>query len=120
MYTKAFSLLLIVGIFVMGCSGEVKPPACDVFVSGNRINVVINLPAEGMDYQNWHDLSSPGISATPSKVTIDAGGSSVEYQKTGNTYDISYTVIYEDGEIKDYNISIKGNVYGEVEHMCQK
>ena len=83
MHTKVFALFVIAGIFVVGCSGEVKPPSCDVFVSGNRINVVINLPAEGIDYQNWHDLSSPGISGTPSKVTIDAGGSSVEYSKTG-------------------------------------
>ncbi|MFQ5943240.1 MAG: hypothetical protein ACE5JF_06780 [Anaerolineales bacterium] len=83
-------------------------------------SVVISLPAEGMDYHGTHDLTPSGFSGTPSEVTIDAGGSAVEYFQTGNTYNIAYTVTYKDGDIASYDISIKGSVYGDVEHTCTK
>jgi hypothetical protein len=44
----------------------------------------------------------------------------MKYSKTGNSYNIAYTVTYENGEITKYRISIKGNVYGDVEHTCAK
>jgi hypothetical protein len=114
------ALALAAAIFVTGCSKEVKPPTCEVYVEGGRINVAIDLPAEEMEYRNTHELTPPGFSGTPSKVTINSGGSSVEFPQTGNSYNIEYTVTYEDGEIADYHISIKGNVYGDVEHTCTK
>ena len=120
MKIKTFILLAIVGLLIVGCSGRTKPPKCDVHVSSNKINVVISLPAEGIDYHDTHDLTPSGVTGTPSKVTIESGGSSVEYPQTGNTYDIAYTVTYENGEIASYHISIKGSVYGEVEHTCTK
>ncbi|HLC34366.1 MAG TPA: hypothetical protein VJJ70_05145 [Anaerolineales bacterium] len=113
-------LFAAVGVLLAGCSGEVEPPTCDVYVSGNRINVVVTLPAEGMDYHDTHDLTPSGFSGTPSEVTIDSDGSSVEYSQTGNTYVISYTVTYRDGDIAGYDISIRGSVYGDVEHTCTK
>jgi hypothetical protein len=113
-------LLIAAGNFITGCANEVKPPTCDVYVESGRINVVIDLPSEEMEYRSTHDLSMPGFSGLPRKATIEAGGSSVEYSKTGNSYEISYTVTYEDGEITDYKISIKGNVYGDDEHTCTK
>ena len=117
--------LLLVALFCLlaaGCAGasEVKPPTCDVYVQGNQVMVVINLPAEGLDYTSRHDLTPPGFTGTPSKMTIDGGGSSVNYSKTGNNYEINYNVVYERGEIASYDIFIKGDVYGEVEHTCHK
>ena len=120
MRIKFLILIVLVGYLIVSCSGEVKPPTCDVYVSGNKINVVIDLPAEGMEYRDVHDLAPSGFSGTPSKVTIDSGGSSVEYPQTGNSYNIAYKVTYEDGEIASYHITIKGNVYGDVEHTCTK
>lgn len=114
-------LLFLVSIVLITCqSGEAKPPTCDVYVESGRIYVVIDLPAEEMEYRDTHDLTTPGVSGTPSKVTIESGGSSIEYSKTGNSYNIAYTVTYERGEITNYHISIKGNVYGDVEHTCTK
>jgi hypothetical protein len=113
-------LVVAVGMITASCSGQVKPPTCDVYVSSGRINVVIDLPAEEMEYRSTHDLAVPGFSGTPRKVAIDVGGSAMEYSQTGNSYTIAYTVTYEDGEITDYHISIKGNVYGDVEHTCTK
>ena len=113
--------LFLLSVILISCSsGEVKPPTCDVYVESNKINVVIDLPAEEMEYHDTHNLTAPGVSGTPSKVTIDSGGSSMEYSKTGNSYNIAYTVTYENGEITNYHISIKGNVYGDVEHTCTK
>ena len=120
MKIKILILLSIVGMLFIGCSGGAKPPTCDVYVSSNQINVVINLPAEEMDYHDRHDLTPSGLSGTPSEVTIESGGSSVEYSQTGNTYIIAYTVTYEDGDITSYHISIIGSVYGDVEHTCTK
>lgn len=113
-------LLIAAGNFITGCAKEVKPPTCDVYVESGKINIVIDLPAEEMEYRSVNDLTVPGFSGLPSKVTIDSGGSSVEYSQTGNSYTIAYKVTYEDGEITDYHISIKGNVYGDVEHTCTK
>ncbi|MCL4274124.1 MAG: hypothetical protein KJZ77_09665 [Anaerolineales bacterium] len=113
-------LVVIIAITTASCSGEVKPPTCDVYVSGGSINVVIDLPAEETKYRNMHELTPSGLSGIPNKVTINAGGSSVEFPQTGNSYNINYTVTYEDGDITDYHISIKGNVYGDVEHTCTK
>lgn len=113
--------LLLLSVVLVACSsGQVEPPSCDVYVEGESINVVIDLPAEETDYIDTHDLTAPGVSGTPSKVTIDSGGSSIEYSNTGNSYNIAYTVTYENGEITDYHISITGNVYGDVEHTCTK
>ena len=53
-------------------------------------------------------------------MTIEGGGSSVNFSKTGNSYEINYTVVYEMGAIASYDISIKGDVYGDVEHTCSK
>lgn len=117
---KVLGLTIIV-LLLAGCKGgSIKPPACDVYVDGNRIIVEINLPAEGTTYIDRHDLTPSGFSGTPSEITIESGGSSVDYSKTGNTYNIAYTVNYKDGGIKSYHISIKGNVYGDVEHTCAK
>ena len=117
---KAFGLTIIV-LLLVGCKGaSVKPPTCDVYVNGNRIIVEINLPAEKTDYIDRHDLTPPGLKGTPSEITIESGGSSVDYSQTGNTYTIAYTVNYKDGDITGYHISIKGNVYGDVEHTCTK
>jgi hypothetical protein len=91
-----------------------------VYVESGKINIIIDLPAEEMEYRSVNDLTVPGFSGLPSKVTIDSGGSLVEYSQTGNSYTIAYKVTYEDGEITDYHISIKGNVYGDVEHTCTK
>ncbi|MFO8035728.1 MAG: hypothetical protein R6U57_03770 [Anaerolineales bacterium] len=113
-------LIAITGMLVVGCAKEVKPPTCDVYTSNNQIHVVIDLPAEGTEYHDRHDLNPPGTSGTPSRVKIESGGSSMEYVQSGNTYDISYIVTYENGEIKSYDISIKGSVYGDVEHTCTK
>jgi hypothetical protein len=113
-------LSAILAMVLVGCSSEPKPPTCEVSVSNNQINVVIDLPEEETEYRNSHDLSPSGVSGTPSKVTIESGGSEVEYSKTGNTYNIEYTVNYEQGEITSYDISIKGNVYGDTEHTCKK
>ncbi|GEM_PF-2586142 len=120
MKTKTFLLFVILGLLMVSCSRDVKPPTCDVYVSGNQVHVVINLPAEEMAYHDTHNLTPSGFSGTPSRVTIESGGSSVEYSQTGNTYDIAYTVTYEDGDITSYHISIKGSVYGDVEHTCTK
>ena len=111
MKIKIFMLFTIVGMLIVSCAGEAKPPTCDVYVSSNQIHVVINLPAEEMDYHDTHDLTPSGFSGTPSKLTIESGGSSMEYSQTGNTYNIAYTVTYEDGDIESYHISIKGSVY---------
>lgn len=111
-------LVVAAGLITAGCSSGVKPPTCDVYVSSGRINVVIELPAEETEYRRTYDLAVPGFSGTPRKVNIDVGGSSMEYPQTGNSYMIAYTVTYEDGEITDYHISIKGSVYGDVEHTC--
>jgi hypothetical protein len=108
-----------IGVLLAGCSGEAGPPTCDVYVSGNRINVVVTLPAEGLDYHDTVDLIPSGFSGTPSEVTIDSGGSSVDYSQTGNTYSIAYKVTYRDGDIASYDISIRGSVYGDVEHTCK-
>ncbi len=113
-------LTAILAMVLVGCSSEPEPPTCEVSVSNNRINVVITLPEEETEYRNTHELSPSGVSGTPSKVTIESGGSEVEYPKTGNQYTIEYTVNYEQGEITSYNISIKGNVYGDTEHTCKK
>lgn len=113
-------LFFTTGMLIAGCSGAVEAPTCDVYVESNRIIVAIDLPAEGMEYRDMHDLTPPGFSGTPREVNIESGGSSVEYTKTGNSYDIAYTVTYKDGEITNYHISIKGTVYGEVEHTCTK
>lgn len=118
MKTGSLVLFAAVGVLLAGCSGEVEPPTCDVYVSGDRINVVVTLPAEGMDYHDTQDLIPSGFSGTPSEVTIDSGGSSVEYSQTGNTYNIAYTVTYRDGDIASYDISVRGSVYGDVEHTC--
>jgi hypothetical protein len=117
---KVLGLTMIV-LLLAGCKGaSAKPPTCDVYVSGNKIVVEINLPAEETAFIDRHDLTPQGLSGTPSEITIESGGSSVDYSKTGNTYTIAYTVNYKDGEIKSYDISIKGNVYGDVEHTCTK
>ena len=71
-------VIAIVGMLFAGCSGEAKPPTCDVYVSGNQIHVVIELPEEGFDYHDTHNLTQPGISGTPSRINIESGGSSVE------------------------------------------
>lgn len=113
-------LVALICILVAGCAGEAKPPTCDVYVQGNQVMVVINLPAEGSDYTGRHDLTPAGFTGTPSKMTIESGGSSVNYSKTGNSYEIAYTINYEMGEIASYDISIKGDVYGDVEHTCKK
>ncbi len=105
---------------LLGCSGDVKPPTCDVSVDGNRVNVVIHLPAEDTDYTDTHDLAPAGVSGTPTKVTFEAGGSKVEYSQTGNAYEISYTVVYEKGDIASYDVSVKGNVYGDTEYTFTK
>lgn len=119
MKRKLFIILAIVGLLAVGCSsGEVKPPTCEVYVGGNQIHVVVELPAEGMAYHDTQNLTPSGFTGTPSKVTIEAGGSSIEYSQTGNTYEISYTVTYEGGQITEYFISVKGNVYGDMEHTC--
>jgi len=118
MKTVCLVLLAAVGVLLGGCTGEMEPPTCDVYVSGNRINVVVTLPAEGVDYHDTHDLVPSGFSGTPSEVTIDSGGSSVEYSQTGNSYSIAYSVTYRDGDIASYDISIRGSVYGDVEHTC--
>ena len=110
----------ILAMALVGCSSEPKPPTCEVSVSNNKINVVIDLPEEETDYRNTHDLVPSGVSGTPSKVTIESGGSEVEYSKTGNTYNIVYNINYEQGVITSYDISIKGNVYGDTEHTCTK
>ena len=120
MKTRILILFAIVGLMFAACTGGTKPPTCDVYVSGNKINVDISLPAEDMDYHDTHDLTPSGVSGTPSKVEIESGGSAIEYPQTGNSYEIEYTVTYEDGEITNYHISIKGNVYGDVEHTCTK
>ena len=120
MKAKILTILILVGVLLVACSGEAKPPKCDVFVSNNQINVVIDLPAEGLEYRDTHDLTPAGFSGTPSKVTIESGGSSVNYSKTGNTYNIAYTVTYENGEISSYDITIGGSVYGDVVHTCSK
>lgn len=113
--------LFLVSAILAACGpGQVEPPSCDVYVEGENIKVVIDLPAEEMDYIDTHDLTAPGVSGTPSKVTIESGGSSVEYSNTGNSYEIGYTVTYDHGEITDYHISIAGTVYGDVEHTCTK
>lgn len=117
---QAFGLIMIV-LLLAGCNGaSAKPPTCDVYVSGNQIVVEIDLPAEETTYIDRHDLTPRGFSGTPSEMTIESGGSSVAYSQTGNTYDISYTVNYKDGDITDYDISIKSSVYGDVEHTCTK
>ena len=113
-------ILIVLGLVITSCSGEVKPPTCDVRVEGNRIIVGIDLPAEGMEYRGTHDLTPPGFTGTPSKLTVTGGGSSVNYSKTGNSYDIAYSVTYEKGEITTYQISIKSDVYGDIEHTCSK
>jgi hypothetical protein len=114
-------LLCLLSVIFISCgSGEVKPPTCNVYVENGKINVVIDLPAEEMEYHDTHNLTPSGVSGTPSKVTIESGGSSMKYSKTGNSYNIAYTVTYENGEIANYHISIKGNVYGDVEHTCTK
>ena len=110
----------LICLLAAGCAGEAKAPICDVYVQGNQVMVVIDLPAEGLDYTGRHDLTPSGFTGTPSKMTIESGGSSVNYSKTGNNYEISYTVVYEMGEIASYDISIKGDVYGDVEHTCSK
>jgi hypothetical protein len=117
---QALGLTIIV-LLLAGCKGaSAKPPTCDVYVSGKKIVVEINLPAEGTAYIARHELTPQGFSGTPSKITIESGGSSVDYSKTGNTYNIAYSVNYEEGDIKDYNISIKSSVYGDVEQTCKK
>ena len=115
---KRFLIAGLMSMVVIACSGEASPPTCDVYVSGNQLHVVVDLPAEDMEYHDTHNLSAPGVSGTPSSVTIEAGGSSIEYGTTGNTYEISYTVRYADGAIADYDISIKGSVYGDEEFTC--
>jgi hypothetical protein len=117
---KVFCLTMTI-LLLAGCKGaSVKPPTCDVYVSGNEIIVEINLPAEETAYIDRHDLTPQGFTGTPSEITIESGGSSVNYSQTGNTYNIAYTVNYKDGDIKGYHISIKGDVYGDVEHTCTK
>jgi hypothetical protein len=113
-------LLIAAGNFITGCANEVKPPTCDVYVESGKINIVIDLPAEEMEYRSTNDLKVPGFSGLPRMVTIETEGTSVDYSQTGNSYTIAYKVTYEDGEITDYHISIKGNVYGDVEHTCTK
>ena len=49
MKAKTLTVALIC-LLAVGCAGEAKPPTCDVYVQGNQVMVVINLPAEGMDY----------------------------------------------------------------------
>ncbi len=120
MKLAAVVITVILAMVLMGCSSEPKSPTCEVSVSDNRINVVITLPEEETEYRNTHELSPSGVSGTPSKVTIESGGSEVEYSKTGNQYTIEYKINYEQGEITSYNISIKGNVYGDTEHTCKK
>ena len=116
----ALGLTMLV-LLLAGCKGAaVKPPTCDVYVSGNKIVVEITLPAEKTTYIDRQDLTPSGLKGTPSEVTIDSGGSSVNYSQTGNTYDIAYKVHYKDGAIASYHISIKGSVYGDVEHTCDK
>jgi hypothetical protein len=107
-------------MIMVGCSGETKAPTCDVFVENNQINVVVKLPAEEMDYHDKHDLEVPGVSGTPSKVSISGGGSSVNYSQTGNSYYIEYSVDYENGEITHYLITIEGDVYGDTVYTCEK
>ena len=117
---QAFGLTII-GLLLAGCNGgSAKPPTCEVYVEGDQVIVEIDLPAEETAYKDRHDLTPQGFTGTPSKMTIESGGSSVEYSQTGNTYDIAYTVDYEDGDITGYQISIKSNVYGDVEHTCTK
>ena len=119
-YLLLTALVFATGVFAMGCAGEIKPPTCDVYVDNEKITVVIDLPAEETDFRDTHNLTAPGVSGTPSKITIESGGASVEYSKTGNSYNIAYKITYENGEITNYHISIKGNVYGDVEHTCTK
>jgi len=117
---KAFGLAILM-LLLAGCKGAaVKPPTCDVYVSGNKIVVEITLPAEKTAYIDRQDLTPSGLKGTPSEVTIDSGESSVNYSQSGNTYNIAYKVNYKDGAITGYHISIKGNVYGDVEHTCDK
>lgn len=120
MKKTVFVLMFILAVVLGGCSAEPKPPTCEVSVSGNNINVVIDLPEEGTEYRNMHQLTPTGFTGTPSKLTIESGGSEVNYSNTGNSYNIKYNITYEKGEITSYHISIKGNVYGEVEHTCIK
>lgn len=101
MKIKNIILFVLVGMLITGCSGETKPPTCEVYVESNRINVVITLPAEGMDYKDINDLTPSGMSGTPSKVSIESGLSAVEYSQTGNSYHIEYGLTYEEGEITD-------------------
>jgi hypothetical protein len=114
-------VLTIIVLLLAGCKGaQGKPPTCNVYVSGNQIVVEINLPAEKTAFIDRHDLTPPGMKGTPSEITIESGGSSVDYSQTGNSYTIAYTVNYADGDITGYHISIKGSVYGDVEHTCTK
>lgn len=120
MKERAIVFLLLLTIVLVGCSSEPKPPTCEVYVSGNNINVVIDLPEEGTEYRNMHQITPTGFTGSPSRLTVESGGSEVNYSKTGNTYNIKYNITYEKGEITGYQISIKGNVYGDVEHTCVK
>jgi hypothetical protein len=99
---------------------DAEPPTADIRASGSKLYVVISLPEEGTDYKSTHDLTAPGISGTPAKVTIDSPASDVTYPQTGNTYQIGYNIVYENGGVASYKVTVAGNVYGDVIHTLTK
>lgn len=115
-------LVLALTMGVAACSGatEAEPPTADIHASGSKLYVVIHLPAEEADYEDTHDLAPAGFSGIPSEVTIDSPASEVKYSQTGNAYQIGYRVVYRNGDVASYTVTVAGNVYGDVTHTLTK
>jgi hypothetical protein len=124
------ALCVVFVVLLAGCSGGAdlgaggetgaEPPTCEITASGGKVRVVIHLPEEETDYEDTHDLTPAGFSGTPSEVTIDSPASEVSYSQTGNTYEIGYKIVYKNGDISSYTVTVAGNVYGEVIHTLSK
>jgi hypothetical protein len=99
---------------------EADAPTADVYAKGSKLYVVIHLPQEEADYKATHDLKAPGVAGTPSKVTIDSPASEVTYSQTGNSYQIGYNIVYENGDVASYKVTVAGDVYGDVVHTLTK